>query len=84
MASAQARSERGDVGVRLLVVLGVVVALVWVTPLLFLNRGRDGRDVAGATASEPTPPPPDVDRRAGEHPEERREGASVPAGSGEG
>ena len=52
MASAQARSERGDVGVRLLVVLGVVVALVWVIPFVFLNRGGDGRDVAGATAPE--------------------------------
>lgn len=51
MAPRPARSERGSAGVRLLVVLGVVVALVWAVPFVLLDRGGGGDEpAAGATA----------------------------------
>jgi hypothetical protein len=58
MASALARPERGYVSIRLLVVLGVVVALVWAVPFVLLDRGGEPA-AAGATApaspvAEPT------------------------------
>jgi hypothetical protein len=56
-------SERGFVGIRVLVVLGSVVALVWVVPLVFLkgtttpSAGAMGAtppgEPAGATSGEP-------------------------------
>jgi len=49
MIPGLARSERGYAGVRLLVVLGVVVALVWAIPFVLLDRGHDA-PAAGATA----------------------------------
>lgn len=56
------RSERGYVGVRLLVALGVVVALVWLVPFVFLKTEDTGRAAAGATAppsaSQPDPAEP--------------------------
>jgi hypothetical protein len=58
MASSGMRSERGYVGVRLVVVLAVVVAIVWAVPFVFLNK--DDGDTAGATspASQPQPAEP--------------------------
>src|SRR5262245_42197595 len=57
MSSASARSEGGYVGVRLLVVLGVLVALVWAVPFVLLDRGGEGPAAAGATApAGPTQP----------------------------
>jgi hypothetical protein len=49
MTLDRARSERGYVGFRLLVVLGVMVALVWVVPLVFLDEGGT-TGAAGPTA----------------------------------
>lgn len=50
------RPEHGYVGVRLLVVLGMVVALVWAIPFVFLKSGGDGSNAAGATApAQPEP-----------------------------
>jgi hypothetical protein len=59
MASALARSERGYVSVRLLILLGVVVALVWAVPFVLPDRGGVDPAAAGATppaspAAEPT------------------------------
>jgi hypothetical protein len=51
MVSSGMRSQRGDVGIRLLVGLGVVVALVWVVPFVFLNKDGDDGNAAGATAT---------------------------------
>jgi|SRR6187200_1504083 len=49
MARVLARSERGYVGVRLLVALGVVVAFVWAVPFVLMDRGDDPAPT-GATA----------------------------------
>lgn len=57
MTLDRARSERGYVGVRLLVVLGVVVALVWVVPFVFLDRGG----ATGDAAAGPSAPPRSAD-----------------------
>ena len=57
MVSALSRSERGYVSVRLLVVLGVVVALVWAVPFVLLDRGDEESATAGATAPAPTAAP---------------------------
>jgi hypothetical protein len=43
-------SERGFVSVRALVLLGLVVAAVWVMPLLILQSAKPERAVAGPTA----------------------------------
>jgi len=51
------RSQRGDVGIRLLVGLGVVVALVWVVPFVFLNKDGDDGNAANATATASQPQP---------------------------
>ena len=57
MAPVRARSERGYVGVRLLIVLGVIVALVWAIPFVLLDRG-DGSAPSAATApSQPAAEP---------------------------
>ena len=54
------RSERGYVEMRLLVVLALVAALVWVLPLVLLG-GRDGEpEPAAATAPLPEVTLPDV------------------------
>jgi hypothetical protein len=48
-------SERGYVGMRVLVGLGLVVALVWIVPLVFLSRQQAERAAElGGGASEPT------------------------------
>src|SRR5262245_7568874 len=49
-----ARSDHGYVGIRLLVVLGVLVALVWAVPFVLLDRG--GGEPASADATAPTSP----------------------------
>jgi hypothetical protein len=60
------RSERGYVGVRLLVLLGVVASLVWVIPFVFMSseKGRSPEqgagsveDAAGPTADLPADVP---------------------------
>jgi hypothetical protein len=56
MACSGMRSERGYVGVRLLVVLGVAVALVWLVPFVFLKTDG-GADAAGASAPASHPDP---------------------------
>ncbi len=48
------RSERGYVSVRGLVLLGLVVAAVWVMPLVLLQSTRTQRAAAGPTAVGPT------------------------------
>src|SRR5262245_51023383 len=53
MTSGLARSEPGYAGVRLLMGLGVVVALVWAIPFVLLDQGG-GEPATGATA--PTQP----------------------------
>lgn len=58
MASSGMRSEHGYVGVRLLVVLGVVVALVWLVPSVFLKTEDTGRGAADATAPSVSQPDP--------------------------
>ena len=57
MVSSGMRSQRGDVGIRLLVGLGVVVALVWVVPFVFLNKDGDDGNAANATATASQPQP---------------------------
>ncbi len=47
-------SERGFVSVRALVLLGLVVAAVWVMPLILLQSTRTEPAAAGPTAAGPT------------------------------
>ena len=53
MARVLPRSERGDVGIRLLVGLGVVVALVWAVPFVLLDGGDDPTPTAATAPMEP-------------------------------
>ena len=56
------RSERGFVGIRMLALLGLLVALVWVVPLVFLQGADRTRTPDATGAAEPVgstsgPPP---------------------------
>ncbi len=67
-------SERGFIGVRMLAVLGLVVALVWVIPLVFLQASRTDRTVALGSTSGAEP----VGSTSGAEPVGATSGASAP------
>jgi hypothetical protein len=58
MSCSGMRSERGYVGVRLLLVLGVAVALVWLVPFVFLKTDGGDPDAGGVTAPSVSQPDP--------------------------
>jgi hypothetical protein len=56
-------SERGEMGLRLLVAMALVAMLIWLVPILFLDRG--GRAAGPASETGPAPAANDPDDSGG-------------------